>query len=64
MGPAIVSGIVTGNPLVSYWPFFPQSLAKVPEVFPKVNPAKFRPYFLRGDVRMSESTISQKNPLG
>jgi len=45
MGPAIVSGIVTGNPLVSYWPFFSQSLATVPEVFSKVNPAKFPPHF-------------------
>ena len=38
MGPANVSGIVTGNPLVSYWP--------VPEVFSKVKVARL--YFFRG----------------
>ena len=31
--PAIVSGIVIGNALVSYWPMFSLSLLTVPEVF-------------------------------
>ena len=31
--PAIVSGIVIGNALVSYWPMFSLSLVTVPEVF-------------------------------
>jgi len=30
--PAIVSGIVIGNALVSYWPMFSLSLVTVPEV--------------------------------
>ena len=33
MSPAIVSGIVTGDAPVSYWPFFFLSLVTVPEVF-------------------------------
>ena len=33
MCPAIVSGIVIGNALVSYWPMFSLSLVTVPEVF-------------------------------
>ena len=38
MCPAIVSGIVTGDVSVSYWPmFFPLSLATVPEVIAKVS---------------------------
>ena len=31
--PTIVSGIVIGNALVSYWPMFFLSLVTVPEVF-------------------------------
>ena len=43
MRPAIVSGIVTGDVSVSYWPiFFSPSLATVPEVFVKVNSAQSR----------------------
>ena len=41
MCPAIVSGIVTGDTAVSYWPIFPSSLATVPEVFAKVNSVQF-----------------------
>ena len=43
MRPAIVSGIVTGDVSVSYWPiFFFPSLATVPEIFVKVNSAQSR----------------------
>ena len=43
--PAIVSGIVTGDAPVSYWPIFSQSLVTVPEVFMKVKSAKFSSCF-------------------
>lgn len=42
MRSAIVSGIVTKNAPVSYWPFF-----LVPEVFAKVNSSQF-PRFYSG----------------
>ena len=39
---AIVSGIVPGDALVSYWPkFFSLSLVTIPEVFAKVNSSQF-----------------------
>jgi len=42
MRPAIVSGIVTGDASVSYWPiFFPLSTVTVPEAFAKVNSSQF-----------------------
>ena len=41
MSPAIVSGIVTGDVPVSYWPIFFLSLVTVPEVFAWVNSAQF-----------------------
>ena len=41
MFPAIVSGIVTGDAPVSYWPIVSLSLVTVPEVFMKVKSAKF-----------------------
>ena len=41
MSPAIVSGIVTGDAPVSYWPIFSPSLVTVPEVFAWVNSAQF-----------------------
>ena len=41
MRPAIVSGIVTGDAPVSYWPIFPLSLVTVPEVFAKINSDQF-----------------------
>ena len=41
MRPAIVSGIVTGDAPVSYWPIFLPSLVTVPEVFAKVNSTQF-----------------------
>ena len=42
MFPAIVSGIVTGDTPVSYWPiFFPVVTETVPEVFAKLNSAQF-----------------------
>ena len=40
MCPAIVSGIVTGDVPVSYWPILSLSLVTVPEVFTKVNSAQ------------------------
>ena len=46
---AIVSGIVTGNAPVSYWPFFSLSLVIIPEVFAKVNSTQFPPCFFSGD---------------
>ena len=41
MRPAIVSGIVTGDALVSYWPIFSLSLVTVPGAFAKVNSDQF-----------------------
>ena len=41
MSPASVSGIVTGDAPVSYWPIFSPSLVKIPEVFAWVNSAQF-----------------------
>ena len=41
MCPAIVSGIVTEDAPVSYWPFFSLCLVTVPEVFAKVNSPQF-----------------------
>ena len=41
MRPAVVSGIVIGDALVSYWPIFSPSLVTVPEVFANVNSAQF-----------------------
>ena len=40
MSPANVSGIVTRDSLVSYWPDFPVSSVTVPEAFAKVNLAQ------------------------
>ena len=38
MRPAIFSGVVIGDALVSYWQlFFPRSLVTIPGVFAKVN---------------------------
>ena len=38
MRPAVVSGFLTGDAPVSYWPIFsPVSIVTVPEVFAKVN---------------------------
>ena len=45
MFPASVSGIVTGDKPVSYWPIFPPSLVTVPEAFAKVNSALFLLFF-------------------
>ena len=41
--PAVVSGIVTGNAPVSYWPIFSPFLVTVPKVFAKSNSAQFLP---------------------
>ena len=41
MRPAIVSGSVTGDALVSYWPV----LEIVPQLFAKVNSAQFHSLF-------------------
>ena len=41
MGPAIVSGIVTWDPPISYWPIFSLSLISVPEVLAKTNSSQF-----------------------
>ena len=46
-----VSGIVTRDVPVSYWPivFFALALVTVPEVFAKVNSAQFS-YFINGQL--------------
>ena len=41
--PAVVSGIVTGNAPVSYWPIFSPFLVTVAKVFAKSNSAQFLP---------------------
>ena len=41
MCPAGVSGMVTGDALVSHWPIFFLSLVTVPEVFAKVKSVQF-----------------------
>ena len=41
MRPAMVSGIVTEDAPVSYWPTFSLSLVTVPEVLATVNPGHF-----------------------
>ena len=41
MRPAIVSGIVTEDASISYWPIFSLSLVTVPEVFANVNSVQF-----------------------
>jgi len=41
MCPASVSGIVTEDAPVSYWPIFSLSLITVPEVFAKVNSTQY-----------------------
>ena len=41
MSPAVVSGIVTGDAPVGYWPIFSQSSATVPEAFADVNSTQF-----------------------
>ena len=40
MPPANVSGIVTRDSFVSYWPDFPVSLVTIPKDFAKVNLAQ------------------------
>ena len=41
--PAVVSGIVTGNAPVSYWPIFPPFLVTFPKAFANGNSAQFLP---------------------
>ena len=41
MPPAVVSGMVTRETLLSYWSIFSLSLATVPEVFANVNSVQF-----------------------
>ena len=41
MYPAIVSGIVTGDALVSYWSMFSRSLLTVPEFFAQASLSQF-----------------------
>ena len=47
---AIVSGIVTGDAPVSYWPLFPMPLLRVPEAFTTVNLAQFPSRFWGGEL--------------
>ena len=48
---AIVSGMVTGDVPVSYWPVFSLSLVTVPEVFAKVNSPQLSSRIFRGGSR-------------
>ena len=41
MFPAVVSGIVTGETLISYWSIFPPSLVTTPEVFARDKSVQF-----------------------
>ena len=45
----IVSGIVTGDSLDSYWPIISPSLVTVPEVFAKVNSPQYTSCFESGE---------------
>ena len=47
MPPAVVSGMVTRETLLSYWSIFSLSLATVPEVFANVNSVQFPSPFLK-----------------
>ena len=47
MCPAMVSGIVTDDAPVSYWPIFPMFLVTVPDAFAKVNSAQVPSIFWR-----------------
>ena len=47
---AIVSGIVTRETLLSYWPILSLSLATVPEGFANVNSVQFPFAFLKWDI--------------
>ena len=55
MRPAIVSGIVTGDALISYWPVFSLSPVTVPEVFANVNSVQFPSPLASPDHTWSES---------
>ena len=46
MYPAIVSGIVTGDALVSYWSTFSITLVTVPEVFAKSSSPQFSRFWI------------------
>ena len=48
---AIVSGMVTGEAPVSYWPIFSLSLVTVPEGFAKVKSPQFSSRIFRGGSR-------------
>ena len=47
---AIISGIVTGDAEVSYWPLFSMPLLRVPEAFTTVNLAQFPSRFWDGEL--------------
>ena len=47
MPPAILSGMVTRETLLSYWSIFSLSLETVPEVFANVNSVQFPSPFLK-----------------
>ena len=61
MPPAVVSGMVTRETLLSYWSIFSLSLATVPEVFANVNSVQFPSPFLKWPIDHL-STVS-KLPL-
>ena len=61
MPPAIVSGMVTRDTLLSYWPIFSPSLATVPEGFANVNSVQFPSPFLKW--RIDHLSTFSKLPL-
>ena len=61
MPPAIVSGMVTRDTLLSYWPIFSLSLATVPEGFANVNSVQFPSPFLKW--RIDHLSTFSKLPL-
>ena len=60
MRPAMFSGIVIGDALVSYWSFFSMSLIIVPEAFAKVNSPQFPPLFLIGEYRVRSHLLTSR----
>ena len=58
MCPTSVSGIVTGDAPVSYWPVFPLSLLTTPEVYEKVYSTQFPSRSLSGELVITIHSIN------
>ena len=61
MYPANVSGMFTGDALVSYWPIFSLSLPTIPDVFVKVNLLKLLFVFVEWSIVILRT--ESHNPL-